>query len=456
MIEAERRGDYLGSTVQMIPHGSDLVQKWIEEVAVIPIDDSNEQPDVCLIEVGGTVGDIESMLFLEALRQFQFTVGRENIMFFHVGLVPCLGSTGEQKSKPIQHSVKELRSLGLSPDVIVCRSSDVLLESTRRKIGAFCHVNEKHVISVNDVSNIYHIPKILVDQMIPGIIKRCLGLQHMSDDVRLELWAAMASTVDLATETLDGGTQDEEGVKIATNSSTVPRNCVKIAIVGKYTGHADAYLSVLKALTHSGIHLAVYVKIVWVDAGELTSHDSTSDAYTALKECQGVVVPGGFGSRGVEGKIVATEYCRTHKIPLLGVCLGMQVMVMEFARNVLGIPMATSEEFSNTKEASRGTLDGNDCDQQDVKADPAVPGGDVGDGDKKNVIVFMPEGSKDKMGGTMRVGARATLIKPGSLAATVYNIKGNEDGPRHHVIMERHRHRYEVDPHAVLSFEKAG
>ena len=243
MIEGERRGDYLGKTVQMVPHGSDLVMKWIEEVATIPVDSTGLEPEVCLIEVGGTVGDIESMLFLEALRQFQFKVGHGNILFFHVGLVPCLGSVGEQKTKPTQHSVKELRSLGLSPHVIVCRSSDMLLDSTRRKIGQFCHVAESNVISVHDVSNIYHVPMILAEQGVPSIIKQGLGMTTMRDEPDLLIWAAMASTIDNAA-VADAGRR------------------VKIAVVGKYTGMSDAYLSVVKSLHHAGIHLGVDVKVV--------------------------------------------------------------------------------------------------------------------------------------------------------------------------------------------------
>ena len=248
------------------------------------------------------------MVFLEALRQFQFLVGRENILFIHVSLVPVLG--GEQKTKPTQHSVKELRGLGLSPDVIVCRSKELLSQSTKNKISVFCHVHASNVVAVHDVSNIYHVPLLLQKQGMHRIIREKLGLTMMSEVPDLTQWEEIAHTVDRASET------------------------VNIAIVGKYTGLEDAYLSVTKSLKHSGIHLKVNVVVHWVEASDLEEETKASEpekhtkAWEKLRSVAGVVVPGGFGVRGVEGKVLAAKFCRETKKPFLGVCLGMQVMVI--------------------------------------------------------------------------------------------------------------------------------
>ena len=418
VIHAERRGDYLGKTVQIVPHATDLIMDWIQKVSKIPVDGTKSEPEVCLIEVGGTVGDIESMVFLEALRQFQFKVGKENIMYVHVSLVPTVGS--EQKTKPTQHSVKELRSLGLSPDVIVCRSDVILEEATRNKLGVFCQVDPENTISVHNVSNIYHVPLILVEQNLHKIIKKTLSLVSMTDEPDFCAWNAMACGVDDVKETID------------------------IAIVGKYlnTGNSDAYLSVLKALIHGGIHLEVKVQIKWVDASDLeepeeAAEDSKkSEKYTAawelLSSVAGILCPGGFGTRGVEGKIAAAKYARENKIPYLGICLGMQVMVIDYSRHILLKKSANSEEFN--------------------KDSP----------DK--VIVFMPEIDPTTMGGTMRLGARTTIITnlPSgelSLASRVYGVEHpgdqvTENGSN--IVIERHRHRYEVNPAVVNEMTSAG
>lgn len=415
----ERRGDYLGKTVQIVPHSTDLVQDWIREVSKIPVDGSGFEPDVCLIEVGGTVGDIESMVFLEALRQFQFREGRENILFIHVSLVPVLGSVGEQKTKPTQHSVKELRSIGLMPDIIVCRSSQLLSESTKVKMSSFCDVKPSNVLAVCDVSNIYHVPLILAQQGIHTLVRTHFGFtdELMKTSPDLDLWTAMARGIDCTTES------------------------VTIAIVGKYNGLSDAYLSVIKALTHSCIQLRLKLKIEWIDATDLedaTAHKSPEKfaaATAVLKEAQGILVPGGFGNRGVEGKIAATKYARENKIPFLGVCLGMQVMVIEYARSVLGWEDANSREFDERTTHP--------------------------------VVIFMPEINHLQMGGTMRLGARATIICPPtsetedapvpplSLAAEVYGLTVGSYMAGD-VIIERHRHRYEVNPELVATIEQAG
>lgn len=396
IVTRERRGDYLGKTVQIIPHGSDLVMDLLEKVSTISVDGSGEIPDVCLVEVGGTVGDIESMLFLEAIRQFQYKVGRENVMFIHMSLVPTLGCIDEQKTKPTQHTVKELRSLGINPDMIVVRCGNKVLESTKSKIGEFCHIDASNVISVHNVSNIYHIPMMLVEQGVHTSIKRFFKLNDMYDEPEFGIWKEIAVNTD--------------------NVAKTPERTVNIAIVGKYTGLTDTYLSVIKALNHAGIHNDRNINIVWIDATELENKSGNNESLEKLKRVDGVVVPGGFGNRGVEGKIIAANYCRENNKPFLGVCLGMQVMVIEYARNVMHITNATSEEF--------------------VKENP------------NNVIIFMPEGSKDEMGGTMRVGSRETQIKQGSFASKIYKNKLS--------VQERHRHRYEVSPDYIEKIEEHG
>eukprot|EP00499_Haloplacidia_sp_CaronLabIsolate_P010700 CAMPEP_0196782454 /NCGR_PEP_ID=MMETSP1104-20130614/11378_1 /TAXON_ID=33652 /ORGANISM="Cafeteria sp., Strain Caron Lab Isolate" /LENGTH=591 /DNA_ID=CAMNT_0042152687 /DNA_START=20 /DNA_END=1795 /DNA_ORIENTATION=+ len=402
VIRRERRGDYLGKTVQIIPHVTDAIQDWIERVAHVPVDGSGEPADVCLIEVGGTVGDIESMVFLEALRQFQFRVGPSNFCLVHVSLVPVLGSVGEQKTKPTQHGAKELRSAGLSPHVIVCRSGEALHRSTQDKIAAFCHVSPSNVLAVHDVSNIYHVPLMLQTQDLATILQQLLGLETRVPD--LKKWELLAKRVD--------DVEDE----------------VHIALVGKYTGLSDSYLSVIKALRHAAVAAGCKLVIDWIDASHLepqtkeTHADHFDDSWSRLKAANGVLVPGGFGDRGVEGKILAVQYARENRVPFLGICLGLQCAVMEYARNVLGEKEATSAEFT------------------------------VGE-DSNAFVVFMPEIDPSRMGGTMRLGSRRTLLyahKDGSpsVAQLLYHTKKG--------VMERHRHRYEVDPSRVHSLEEAG
>jgi CTP synthase len=344
------------------------------------------------------------MVFLEALRQMQFEVGKENMILIHVSLVPVLGSVGEQKTKPTQHGMKELRGLGLSPDIIVCRSSHVMTESTIKKISIFCQVPTNAVVSVYDAPNIYHIPLILVNQGIHRIIKKSLNLENMTVEPDLKQWSTMALLVDNVTDS------------------------VTIAIVGKYTGLSDSYLSLLKSLIHSGIALHLKVNVEWVIATDLENAENVeafNKAWDSLKSAKGIIIPGGFGSRGVEGKILATEYARINKVPCLGICLGMQVMVIEFARNVLNQKGANSEEFDpNTSYPT---------------------------------IVFMPEINPDVMGGNMRLGSRPTRIRVldrngnRSLAGQMYGINENLD-----MIFERHRHRYEVNPEKISELVNGG
>ena len=392
VIEAERRGDYLGKTVQVIPHVTDAVQEWIEDVAHQPADDSGEIPDACIIELGGTVGDIESSPYIEALRQFQFRVGRENVTFVHVSLVPVMGPVGEQKTKPTQHTVKELRGLGITPDILVCRSTSPLSVETREKLAAFCHVSPQAVMSTHDVPNIYHVPLMLQEQGLCEI----LGVDHRATDL-LKDWKTMAHHLDTLTE------------------------AVHIGMVGKYTNLSDAYLSVIKSLQHAAMAVDRKLVIDWIEASHLESdwgnEEEKKSAWDLLKKADGVLVPGGFGDRGVEGKIAAAQYARTTQTPYLGICLGLQVATIEFCRNVLNLEGANSTEF-------------------DENAPTAA-------------VVFMPEISKTHLGGTMRLGTRPTLWQVDECKIRTLYGKGE-------AVDERHRHRYEVNPDLIERIEAEG
>ena len=399
VIERERRGDYLGKTVQVIPHITDEIQEWIERVANISSDGSGNTPDACVIELGGTVGDIESAPFVEALRQFQFRVGEENICFVHVSLVPVMGPVGEQKTKPTQHTVKEIRGLGIIPDILVCRSEHPLNTETREKLAAFCHVSPEAVVSAHDVSNIYRIPILLEEQGVSQVLAKEIGFNLPESRPLLEDWIQMANTVDNLEE------------------------IIKIAMVGKYTGLSDSYLSVIKALQHSSYEVNRKLEINWIESESLDDKqkeknlEKYSEAWNILKEADGILVPGGFGIRGIEGKIKAAEYARVNKVPYLGVCLGLQIATIEFCRNVLGMENANSTEFDeNTPQ-------------------PAV--------------VFMPEISKTHMGGTMRLGSKPTpFLVEDCKIKRLYDNKSYVD--------ERHRHRYEVNPELIDRIESAG
>ena len=391
VIEAERRGDYLGKTVQVIPHITDAVMDWIETVAHQCSDDSGLEPEVCIIELGGTVGDIESAPYVEALRQFQFRVGRENVTFVHVSLVPVMGPVGEQKTKPTQHTVKELMGLGITPDILVCRSSAPLNPETRAKLAAFCHVPEEAVISTHDVPNIYHVPLMLEAQGLCAT----LGLKVQPNGL-LDDWRRMAHHLDALEEN------------------------VTIAMVGKYTGLSDAYLSVIKALQHAAMAADRKLTIDWLEASDLepeASDDVHEDAWSRLRAADGILVPGGFGHRGVEGKILAANYARTNGVPYFGICLGLQVAAIDFARNVLGMEGSTSTEFDE------------DC------PNPAV--------------IFMPEISTTHLGGTMRLGSRPTLFQVDD--CKVKRLYGGLES-----VDERHRHRYEVNPELIERLEAEG
>ncbi|HJM13162.1 MAG TPA: CTP synthase (glutamine hydrolyzing) [Candidatus Thalassarchaeaceae archaeon] len=401
VIQKERKGDYLGKTVQVIPHITNEIQEWIERVAHIPSDGNGKEPDACVIELGGTVGDIESAPFIEALRQFQFRVGEENVCFVHVSLIPVMGPVGEQKTKPTQHTVKDLRGLGITPHMLVCRSKSLLTEETRQKVSAFCHVPPEAVVSAHDISNIYQVPIMLDSQGVADMLSERLGFKLPSKRPLLEEWRKMADHVD--------SLEDAEEIHIA--------------VAGKYTDLADSYLSVIKALQHSSFKVNRKLVIDWIESSNLDDEaakndsDAHGEAWKALEGADGILVPGGFGIRGIEGKIKAAEYARVNGVPYLGVCLGLQVATIEFCRNVLGMDGANSTEFD--------------------------------EGTPNPAIVFMPEISKTHMGGTMRLGT-----KPTPFLVEDCKIRRLYDGAAH--VDERHRHRYEVNPDLIEQIEEAG
>jgi len=374
VIEKERAGDYLGNTVQIIPHITDDIKRRIREAA--------EGTDVCLIEVGGTVGDIEGMPYLEALRQFSHEEEEGDVLFAHVTLVPY-SKNGEQKTKPTQHSVKELRSIGLQPDVLVGRCEDRLDPQTKEKIALFCDVPTDAVFSNPDVEDIYHVPLMVEEE----------GL----DEYVME-------QLNIADEALPPDERDSRWRELVTRERTGE---IDVALVGKYALE-DAYMSIHEALKHAGIHQEVDVNVLWVDADEMRDHHTER-----LREADAVVVPGGFGSRGAEGKIEAIRYARENDVPFLGLCLGFQMAVVEYARNVLGLEGAHSAE---------------------IDADTPYP-----------VIDLLPEQyDLEDLGGTMRLGAHTTDIQPGTLAHEIYDADS---------CTERHRHRYEVNPEYIDDLE---
>ncbi|NPV28767.1 MAG: CTP synthase [Firmicutes bacterium] len=369
VIRKERRGDFLGGTVQVIPHITNEIKEFIQRIAV------EEKPDVVITEIGGTVGDIESLPFLEAIRQFKGDVGRERVLYVHVTLVPYLKAAGELKTKPTQHSVKELRSIGIQPDIIVCRCERPLTKDLKDKIALFCDIDVNAVIEAVDAASIYEVPLRLEKEGLAEIVVERLGLPRRKPDLR----------------------EWEELVSICRN----PKYRVRVAVVGKYTDLKDAYLSIGEALCHGGIAHQAAVEIVWVDAEDLERENPEK----MLGGANGILVPGGFGSRGIAGKIKAINYARTKRVPFFGICLGMQCAVIEFARNACGLTDANSTEF-----------------------EPATP---------YPVIDLLPEQREVRdLGGTMRLGIYPCRLLPDSRAARAYGAE---------VVEERHRHRYEFN-----------
>jgi CTP synthase len=379
VITKERRGEYLGSTVQVIPHITDEIKSAVRRVA--------PGNDVVVVEVGGTVGDIESLPFLEAIRQFRHDVGRENTVFIHLTLVPWIAAAGEVKTKPTQHSVRDLMEIGIQPDILICRTERPLAEDVKRKIALFCNVEFGAVIESPDVSTIYQIPLVFHEQGFDELVCRRLGLEGRALD--LSAWQEMVRRV------------------------THPARKIRIAVVGKYTDYADSYKSVQEALIHGGIANEVGVEIAW------TSSDLFTDAATSralLAGVDGILVPGGFGVRGVEGMVEAIRAAREGKIPFFGICLGMQVAIIEFARHVAGLDDSNSSEFAP------------EC------GHPVIS------------LLESQQGVQD-MGGTMRLGTYPCRLRPGSKAAEIY---GQPE------ISERHRHRYEVSNQYRERFQQQG
>jgi CTP synthase len=388
VIAKERRGDYLGATVQVIPHITDEIQESVKRGA--------GDADICLVEIGGTVGDIESLPFLEAIRQMGVELGHNRVVYVHLTLVPYIATSSEIKTKPTQHSVKELRSIGIQPDILVCRSQQELPDEQRRKIALFTNVPEKAVISATDVDDLYKIPGMMHREGLDEIVVSQLGL----DDIRpadLSEWEAVVT----AKQNPDGD--------------------VNIAMVGKYVDFRDSYISLSEALLHGGIHSRTRVNIHYVE-----SRDIERDGVDMLRDMDGIVVPGGFGERGIEGKIAAARYARENGVPYLGICLGMQVAVIEFARHVAGLEGAQSTEFE--RETRHPVI-------------ALITEWQTGAGTVEE------RSEESDLGGTMRLGAQRVFLTPGSMAASIY---GRTE------IQERHRHRYEFNNNYRSRLEAAG
>ncbi len=380
VLAKERRGDYLGGTVQVIPHITDEIKQRIWKSAT--------GKAVTLVEIGGTVGDIESLPFLEALRQFKIDAGEGNTVFIHVTLVPHLATSGELKTKPTQHSVQKLREIGIQPDFLLCRTDRPLPTDIKNKIGSFCNVRPSHVITAQDVAHIYELPMRLYEQRLDQ-----LALDHLqlpSQKKATLVWPSIIKTL-----------QAPKG------------RPVRIAVVGKYVDLIESYKSVTEALVHGGIANDCAVQIQFIDSEELEK--APKQLEVVLQPCQGILIPGGFGNRGVEGKILAIQYAREHKIPYLGICIGLQLAIIEFARHVGRMTKATSREFSKTGEFVIDKLES--------------------------------QWHVNRVGGTMRLGAFTCQLAPGSLAEKIYGTT---------TILERHRHRYEVNNHYVPLLERDG
>jgi len=387
VIERERRGDYLGATVQIIPHITDEIKKLTLEGA--------EGSDIALVEIGGTVGDIESLPFMETIRQLSLELGRENTLFIHLTLLPYIKVAGELKTKPTQHSVKELRSIGIQPDILICRSEKELPEAERKKIALFTNVEANSVFTSQDVDTIYKVPRALHDQGLDNEVVRKLGLK--CHDANLSEW-------DKVVEDLSN-----------------PEQSVDIAMVGKYMDLTESYKSLSEALIHAGIHTRTKVNIHYFDSEEIEKNGPD-----ALSEMSAILVPGGFGNRGIEGKILTVKYARENKIPYLGICLGMQVAVIEYARNKAGMADANSTEFnSDTKYPVVGLI-------TEWK-------------DESGNVETRDENSN--LGGTMRLGGQECKLVEKSNAREIYGQAS---------IVERHRHRYEVNDLLINKIEKSG
>ncbi|MFH0919109.1 MAG: CTP synthase (glutamine hydrolyzing) [Fibrobacterota bacterium] len=388
ILEKERRGDYLGHTVQFIPHVTNEIKEWILRIV------DNEKADLALIEIGGTVGDLENQFYIEAVRQLKSEVGEENIVFVHLTYIPIPSGVNEQKTKPTQMSVRELNELGIEPDVVIGRCSEYLTPKIKEKIALYCNIEKEAVISGPDVRCVYEIPLIYEQEGLVAILHKKLGIYSPPD---LKMWKERVDTIK--------------------ENLVSPKETVTIAICGKYTALEDSYASVVEALTHCGASLHARVQVKWVDTDCMETNEQS--AGELLRGVQGVIVPGGFGARGIEGKISVIRHCRENKVPYLGICYGMQLAVVEFARHVCGIAGAnTAEVTADGKKAEDPVID-------------ILP-------DQKYV--------KEK-GATMRLGGQDVIVKKNTLA---YRILKND------TVRRRFRHRYEVNPAYIETLEKHG
>ena len=388
VLEKERRGDYLGKTVQVIPHVTNEIQEFVRRGA-------GESLDVAIVEVGGTVGDIESLPFLEAVRQMALKMGPTNSAFVHLSYVPYIATAGELKTKPTQHTVQKMREIGIQPDVLLCRADRLIPDDERSKISLFTNVPLHGVISMPDMDTIYKVPRLLHEQGLDELI--CMKLQLLTKPADLKRWDNLVHEVEH------------------------PRATVKIAMCGKYTELADSYKSLNEALRHAGIHNHAKVEIDYVEAETLTPQNAAQ----RLAGFDAILVPGGFGVRGIEGKIAAVEFARTRRVPYLGICLGMQVATIEYARHVAGLAGANSTEFEPTTPHPVIAL--------------------IEEWQDRDGSIHKRSASSD-LGGTMRLGAQSSDVKPGTLAHQIY-------GP---VVTERHRHRYEANVNYLERLEQAG
>ncbi|WP_157264459.1 CTP synthase [Azohydromonas aeria] len=391
VLEKERRGDYLGKTVQVIPHITNEIQDFVKRGAGFGTADA---VDVAIVEIGGTVGDIESLPFLEAVRQMSLRMGPANTAFVHLTYVPWIGAAGELKTKPTQHTVQKLREIGIQPDALLCRADRRIPDDERDKISLFTNVQEAGVISMWDVDTIYKVPRMLHEQGLDELI--CMKLQLLTRPADLRRWDRLVYEV------------------------TNPKQEITIAMCGKYTDLSDSYKSLNEALRHAGIHNHARVNIEYVDSEQLTP-----ESVDSLAQYDAILVPGGFGKRGVEGKILAAQYAREHKIPYLGICLGMQVATIEVARHLAGLAGANSTEFEpNTPHPVIALID------EWQEADGTIQKRHAG----------------SDLGGTMRLGAQSSDVKPGTIAHRIYGD----------VVTERHRHRYEANEHYLDKLQQAG
>lgn len=425
--------------MQIVPHLTDALQDWIQKVAQVPVDSTRERPDICIIELGGTVGDIESAPFIEALRSLRRRAGPNNFLHCHVSLVPVINE--EQKTKPTQAAIKDVRHAGLSPDIIACRCSQELLKSATDKIAMYCQVEPEQVIGVHDVPSTYHVPLVLERQGLIPILRDVLRLDALT----------------IAPSLMRSGAETWETWKTLTDTQDRARETVKICLVGKYVSLHDSYLSVRKSLEHASMRCGRKLEIIWLDSTDLefetetTAPTSYHKAWHQVCTASGILVPGGFGQRGIEGMVRAAKWAREKKIPYLGICLGMQIAVIEFCRTICGIEHAQSEEM-------------------DPKA-------------VDKVIIYMPEVSKTTKGASMRLGLRNTIFQensrfsklralyeseavqangvpaaqdPNSIATPDGEVAATPSPSKPPIISERHRHRYEVNPEYVQAMANRG